>query len=51
MNNFDKAIYCLITDDGYGEAMCKGELTNEQRKRFEKIKAIYLEECLKDCNF
>lgn len=51
MSNFDNAIYSMITDNGWEEAYTKQFLTNEQRERFEKIKAIYLEECLKDCNF
>ena len=51
LSDFGMAIYYMILDDGYGEAIYKQDLTNEQRERFEKIKEIYLEECLKDCKF
>ena len=51
LNDFDRAIICLIDGDGLSEALCMNFLTGEQRERFDKIKSIYLEECLKDCDF
>ena len=51
MSNFDEALRCMMDGDGLGEALCVGLLTADQRERFEKIKEIYLEECLKDCDF
>lgn len=51
MTDFDRAISCMIDGDGLGEALYLNLLTNEQRERFDKIKSIYLEEQLKDCDF
>ena len=51
LHNFEYAVMSLIEGDGLGEALFVNELTADQRKRFDKIKIIYLEECLKDCPF
>lgn len=51
LHNFEYAVMSLLEGDGLGEALFVNELTAEQRKRFDKIKGIYLEECLKDCPF
>ena len=51
MENFNQALICMMNDDGLGEALCMNSLTADQRERFDKIKSIYLEECLKDCGF
>ena len=51
MENFNCAITAMLDDDGMIEALYYDLLTSDQKQRFDKIKAIYLEECLKDCNF
>lgn len=51
MTDFEMAISCMVNDDGLGEALYLNSLSNEQKDRFNKIKEIYLEECLKDCKF
>ena len=51
MTNFEKAILCMLNGDGYGEALCTDRMTPDQKDRFNRIKAIYLEECLKECEF
>lgn len=50
-NNFSYALLAMLEDDGLSEALYLNELTTEQKERFNKIKEIYLQECLKDCNF
>ena len=51
MTDFENAIYCMINNDGLCEALYCNLLTADQKERFNKIKEIYLEECLKDCDF
>lgn len=51
MTDFEMAVKCMLEGDGLCEALCLNTLTDDQRERFEKIKGIYLEECLKDCEF
>ena len=51
MTDFEMAIKCMLEGDGACEALYLNTLTDDQRERFEKIKEIYLEECLKDCDF
>lgn len=51
MHNFEYAVMSLLEGDGLGEALFVQELTSDQKERFNKIKGIYLEECLKDCPF
>lgn len=50
-SDFDRAVLCMLEDDGFGEAMFFDLLTADQKDRFNKIKSIYLDECLKDCDF
>ena len=50
-NNFNYALLALLEDDGLSEAIYLSKLTTEQKERYNKIKEIYLEECLKDCKF
>lgn len=50
-NAFEEAIYCMIIDNGYCEALAMDKMTPDQKERFSKIKDVYLEEKLKDCKF
>ena len=50
-SDFDRAVLCMLEDDGFGEALFFDMLTADQKDRFNKIKSIYLDECLKDCDF
>ena len=51
LTEFERAIYCLIREDGLGEALAVQSMTNEQKESFEKIKEIFLEQTLKDGGF
>ena len=51
MNDFELAILAMIEEDGFSEAYHIDQLTAEQKERFNKIKSVFLEECLKDCPF
>lgn len=51
LHSFEYAVMSLLEGDGLGEALFVTELTAEQKERFDKIKDIYLKECLKDCPF
>ena len=51
LHSFEYAVMSLLEGDGLGEALFVQDLTNEQKERFNKIKEIYLQECLKDCPF
>ena len=50
-DDFQHAVLCMLEDDGLGEALFFDQLTEDQKRRFNQIKSIYLEECLKDCDF
>lgn len=51
MDNFQLAIFFLLEDNDLAVAICENEMTTAEREYFDKIKSIYLEQQLKDCNF
>lgn len=48
---FELAIFYLLEGYDLGVALAKDEMTADQRKRFDKIETVYIDEKLKDCPF
>ena len=51
MTDFQIAMFFLLEEDDLCVAIEKDQMTADQRARFERIEAAYLEEQLKDCPF
>jgi hypothetical protein len=51
MTDFQIAIFFLLEGYDLGVALEKDTMSTDQRERFEKIEAAYIEEQLKDCPF
>ena len=50
MNEFELAVLAVIENDEWAQAYYGDKLTNEQKKRFERVREIFLEERFVDFN-